>query len=93
MVYVYFLNSEFMFKMKTYTATEAKQSFWEVMTSIESEPIAISKSNREYAVFLSAGRYKELKRLEDLLYIKASELAISEGLLSSKESKSLLGEM
>jgi prevent-host-death family protein len=80
-------------KMKTFTATEAKKSFGELMTTVKEEPITISKTNKDIAVMISAERYKELKKLEDILYGRAAEIAISEGLLSAKESQKLLDEI
>ena len=79
--------------MKTFTATEAKQSFGEIMAAVEKEPVSISKTNKDFAVFISAERYRELKKLEDILYGKAAEIAIAEGVLSAKETSNLLDEI
>ncbi len=79
--------------MKIFTATEAKQNFGKIMATVGTEPIGISKTSKDFAVLLSAERYKELKKFEDILYAKAAEIAISEGLLSAKESKDLLDDI
>ncbi len=39
---------------------------------------------------ISSTRYKELKRLEDILYGKAAELAIKEGLAHQEDIDKLL---
>ena len=39
---------------------------------------------------LSSARYQELKKLEDILYGKAAELALQEGFVSNKEAQDLL---
>lgn len=79
--------------MKTFTATQAKQSFGELITAVGQEPITISKTNKDIAVMISAERYKELKKFEDILYGRAAEIAISDGLLSAKQSQNLLDEI
>ena len=77
-------------QMKTMTSTEARQNFSSVIHSVESEPVTIVKQHKEIAVLLSSDRYKELKRIEDILYGKAAELAIQEGFVSSKEADALI---
>ena len=76
--------------MKNISSTEARQDFSAVISSVKQEPITILKKGKEVAVILSTQRYNELERLEDLLYGKAAELAIKEGLVSTKESEELL---
>ena len=76
--------------MKTMTSSEARQSFSSVISSAEKEPVTISKKNKEVAVVISAGRYHELKRLEDILYVKAAILAIEDGLIPQSKVKALL---
>jgi len=76
--------------MKTMTSTEARQSFSSVISIAENEPVTISKKNKEIAVVVSSKRYHELKRLEDILYGKAAQLAIEEGLTPKSEVKDLL---
>ena len=48
------------------------------------------KKERDIAVILSSERYHELKRIEDILYGKAAELAIREGLISDQDANELL---
>lgn len=76
--------------MKTLTSTEARQSFSTIITSAEKEPVTISKKNKDIAVILSSKRYQELTRLEDILYGKAAQLAIKEGLAPKNEVDDLL---
>jgi prevent-host-death family protein len=77
--------------MKTMTSTEARQSFSAIITSAES-PITISKKNKDIAVVLSSKRYQELTKLEDILYGKAAQLAIKEGLAPKSEVEDLLNK-
>lgn len=79
--------------MKTLTTTEARKNFSAVISGLKDSPITISKQDKEVAVMLSAVRYQELKKLEDILYGKAAELAIQEGLVSSKEADDLLSSL
>lgn len=65
--------------MKTITSTEARQNFSAVVSGLEDSPVIISKQDKEVAVMLSSARYKELKKLEGILYGKAAELAMQEG--------------
>ena len=76
--------------MKTMTSTEARQSFSRIITRADKEPVTISKKNKAIAVVLSSKRYEELIRLEDVLYGKAAELAIKEGLAPKSEVEDLL---
>lgn len=76
--------------MKTMTSTEARQNFSTVLFSVKSEPVTIFKNDQEVAVVISSERYNELKRIEDILYGKAAELAIKEGFCSDKEAQDLL---
>jgi len=79
--------------MKNMTSTEARQHFSAVITGVEKEPVTISKKKKEIAVVISSRRYNELKRLEDILYGKAAELAIKEGLAPQKEVDILLASI
>lgn len=59
--------------MKTLTSTEAKQSFWDMLQVIQSEPVKITKRNKDFAVLISSERYEDLKALEvyeDLIFWK-----------------------
>ncbi len=79
--------------MKILTATQARQNFSAVISGLENSPVIISKQDKEVAVILSAVRYKELKKLEDILYGKAAELAIQEGFVSNIEADNLLSSL
>ncbi len=80
--------------MKVVTATEAKQSFGDIMVSIgNDEPVTIQKQGKDFAVVLTTQEYQGLKKLEDILYGKAAELAIQEGLLSAEESRKVLNDI
>lgn len=79
--------------MKTMTSSEARQGFSSMLSTVANEPVSISKQDKEVAVVISPARYKELKKLEDILYGKAVELAIKEGFASKKETKDLLNNI
>ncbi len=79
--------------MKTLTSTEARQNFSTVISELKDSPITISKQNKEVAVMLSTEKYKELKKLEDILYGKASTQAIQEGFVSNKTAEDLLNRL
>jgi hypothetical protein len=49
----------------------------------------IATQDKDVAVIISSARYKELKKLEDILYGKAAELAIKEGFSSDKQAQGL----
>jgi len=76
--------------MKSMTSSEARQSFSTMLSTVSHEPVSILKQDKEVAVVISSTRYKELKKLEDILYGKAAELAIQEGFASKKETEDLL---
>ena len=76
--------------MKTMTSSEARQGFSSMLSTVATEPVSISKQDKEVAVLISSVRYKELKKLEDILYGKAAELAIKEGFASTEETEDLL---
>jgi len=79
--------------MKTLTSTEARQNFSTVISGLKDNPVIISKQDKEVAVILSSERYKELKKLEDILYGKAAELAIKEGFVLNIEADDLLNSL
>ncbi|MCK4842258.1 MAG: type II toxin-antitoxin system Phd/YefM family antitoxin [Methylococcales bacterium] len=79
--------------MKTLTSTEARKNFSAVISGLEDSPVIISKQDKEVAVMLSSARYKELKKLEDILYGKAAELAMQEGFVSNTEADNLLDSL
>jgi len=74
----------------TLTSTQARQIFSSIITGVTDEPVAISKKNKNIAVVVSSQRYQELTRLENILYGKAAELAIQEGLAPKNEVDDLL---
>ena len=50
--------------MKTMTSTEAKQWFWDMLQFIKSEPVKITKRNKDFAVVISSEEYNDLKAIE-----------------------------
>jgi PHD/YefM family antitoxin component YafN of YafNO toxin-antitoxin module len=76
--------------MKVLSTTEVRQNFSAILSTINIEPIGISKQDKEIAVVMSTQRYSELTRLEDILYSKAAELVIKEGFASNKETHDLM---
>jgi len=72
------------------TAKEARQNFSAVISTVENDPVTISKQDKDVAVIISSARYTELKKLEDILYGKAAELAIQEGFIASEKAQDLL---
>ena len=80
-------------KMKTMTATDAKQSFGSLLSMVEKEPVTIQKTNKDVAVVISARQYQELKRMQDIVYGEAAKLAIKEGIISATESEDFLNSL
>ena len=67
------------------TSSEARQDFSAVIDRVaDEETVTISRRNKDVAVMISSARYKELKRIDDILYVTAAELAIKEGFASDK---------
>ncbi|GFD71249.1 type II toxin-antitoxin system Phd/YefM family antitoxin [Alteromonas sp. KUL150] len=58
--------------MKVISATEAKNSFGELLMSAQSEPVSITRNGKEQGVLLSSREYAALKR-------QALVLAVQEG--------------
>ncbi len=79
--------------MKVLSSTEVRQNFSAVLSEIEIEPVSISKQDKAIAVVMSQKRYNELKRLEDILYGKAAELAIQEGFASDTQAQDLMNSI
>ena len=79
--------------MKVLSSTEVRQNFSAVLSNIEIEPVSISKQDKASAVVMSQKRYNELKRLEDILYGKAAELAIQEGFASDIQAQDLMNSI
>lgn len=79
--------------MKVLSSTEARQNFSSVLSAIETEPVCISKQDKTIAVVMSQKRYDELKRIEDILYGKAAELAIKEGFATDAQAQDLMNNI
>ncbi len=79
--------------MKVLSSTEVRQNFSAVLSKIEIEPVSISKQDKAIAIVMSPKRYNELKRLEDILYGKAAELAIQEGFASDTQAQDLMNSI
>jgi PHD/YefM family antitoxin component YafN of YafNO toxin-antitoxin module len=79
--------------MKVLSSTQVRQNFSAVLSEIEIEPVSISKQDKTIAVVMSQKRYNELKRLEDILYGKAAELAIQEGFVSDTQAQDLINSI
>ncbi len=79
--------------MKVLSSTQVRQNFSAVLSEIEIEPVSISKQDKTVAVVMSQKRYNELKRLEDILYGKAAELAIQEGFASDTQAQDLMNSI
>ena len=79
--------------MKVLSSTEVRQNFSAVLSEIEIEPVSISKQDKAIAVVMSQKRYNELKRLEDILYGKAAELAIQGGFASDTQTQDLMNSI
>ena len=88
-LYIYDLNIRRMVYMKTVTVSEARQSFSTIVSTVKNEPVEILKQGKTVAVMISSDRHKELQKMEDILYGKAAEIAIQEGLVSDKETQDL----
>ena len=79
--------------MKVLSSTQVRQNFSAVLSNIEIEPVSISIQDKAIAVVMSQKRYNELKRLEDILYGKAAELAIQEGFASDIQTQDLMNSI
>jgi len=79
--------------MKTMSSTEARENFFGIISDVQKEPVSILKKNKNVVVVTSSHRYKELKKMEDILYGKAAELAIKEGFASQQETDDLLSSL
>jgi len=79
--------------MKNMTSSEARQSFSAMLSMASDEPVSILKQDKEVAVVISPVRYKELKKLEDILYAKAAEIAVQEGCVSNDLTQDLFDSL
>jgi prevent-host-death family protein len=77
-------------KMKTVSATDAKQRFAALLDAAQSEPVVIRRQNRDVAVIISPERYErmrksdveELQRFCDRVGRTASERGMTEEVLA-----------
>ena len=65
--------------MKTYAASEAKNSFGRLLDTAQREPVTIEKKGRPVAVVLSIEDYERLEALEDAWWVARAEDAEREG--------------
>ncbi|WP_446809796.1 type II toxin-antitoxin system Phd/YefM family antitoxin [Methylomonas sp. 2BW1-5-20] len=76
--------------MKTINATQAKQTFGELLNSAQQEPVAIQKHQKDFAILLSSARYQELLGFEDTCLHNLAVLAEQEGYIGADAGKGLL---
>ena len=79
--------------MYTLSVAETKTTLSEQLRNIDDTPVRITKNGKPVAVIISDVRYREMKKIEDLLYAKMAEMASEEGFLSSDESEDLHSEI
>ncbi|MFM8453681.1 MAG: type II toxin-antitoxin system Phd/YefM family antitoxin [Gammaproteobacteria bacterium] len=76
--------------MRTFTASDAKNNFGQLLDSAQKEPVSIQKKGRSVAVLLSNEEYERLEHAEDLYWVLRSEQDSQSGFLSEKESQEFL---
>lgn len=76
--------------MKTVNATQAKQSFGDLLNNAQQEPVAIQKHQKDFAVLLSSERYQELLMFEDKCLHDLAVQAEHEGFIGVEASLALL---
>ena len=80
--------------MKTFTSTEVQQNFGDMLNLSLVEAVKIQKHKKDFAVIISAKKYAELERLnelvEDNILGEMVEKAIKEGFAPDSEVNSLL---
>lgn len=80
--------------MNVITVTKMRENLNTTISAVSNdEPITIQKNNKDVAVLISTRRYSELQRIEDLLYVKAAELAFKEGFASDEETEGLMTKL
>jgi len=79
-------------KKDTMTATEAKNSFGELLDDAKTRPIKIEKNGRAVAVVLSAEEYDRLESIEDAYWGRQAKEALKEGTIGVKESEKFLSQ-
>jgi len=76
--------------MKALTSIELINDFNSVISKLKDSPVMICEQDKDIAALLFVAHYKELKKLEDILYEKSVELAIQEGFSLGREADDLL---
>jgi PHD/YefM family antitoxin component YafN of YafNO toxin-antitoxin module len=80
--------------MKTFTLIQAQQNFDDVLDLSQVEAVKIQKHEKDYAVIISAKKYAELQRFDDLLENNMLDVmvekALKEGFASATEVNNLL---
>ncbi len=80
--------------MNVVTVSKMRDNLSNTLSGVsDDEPVTIQKNNKDIAVLISSRRYRELQRIEDLLYVKAAELAIEEGFASDKEAEEIMAKL
>lgn len=77
-------------KRDTMTATEAKNSFGELLDDAKTRPIKIEKNGRAVAVVVSAEDFERFEAFEDAFWGRQAEEALKEGTIGVKESEAFL---
>lgn len=65
--------------MKTFSASEAKNSFGRLLDTAQREPVTIEKKGRPVAVVMSLEDYERFEALEDAWWVARAEEAEKEG--------------
>ncbi len=65
--------------MKTISSTEAQNNFGDLLMSVQSEPVSITRNGKERGVLISAIAYQEIKQ-------QALQQAITNGIESGQPS-------
>lgn len=76
--------------MKEIPATEAKNSFGELLEMAMTEPIAIEKQERPVAVLMSFAEYQRLTKLEDRYWGERAKSALGSGFVAEEETEKWL---
>ena len=79
--------------MNTLSVAETKNTLSQQLRNIEERPIRITNNGKPVAVIISDVRFQEMKRIEDLLYVKMAEMASEEGFFSADESEKILNDI
>jgi antitoxin Phd len=88
--FVYFNHFVLSFVMATFSATDAKQKFSELLDTAQREPVRIQKHERVVAVLISASEYErlsgnrwaEFNRLAELAGAQAKANGLTEEILA-----------